>query len=172
MNKRVIVSFDLDVNEVVYLRRDGRIVAAKFLGFEDFGNHKTYLNLVRADGVHERLYVGVGAPTVRKRMYLTIEDAIHDNNKVSERYLDISSVMEEFGLYRKVNKIGCTILGKDMWRWDGYQPKCSHLNHQCFKITWDGEWYCEFIGGSVGGSVYYDSKEKCIAANHVDVVSF
>lgn len=168
MNKRVIVSFDLDVNEVVYLRRDGRIIAAKYLGFEDFGDYKTYLYLVRADGVHERLYVGCGAPTARKSMYRTIEDAIHDNNKVAERYWDISFVMEEFGMYLKVNHIGCTILGKNMWRWDGYQSKCSHLNHQCFKIAWDGEWHCDYIGRPM----YYDSKEKCIAANHVDVVTF
>jgi hypothetical protein len=152
----------------VYLRRDGRIIAAKFLGLEDLGSYKTYLNLVRADGVHERLYVGNGAPTARKSMYRTIEDAIHDNNKVAERYWDISFIMEEFGMYRKVNQIGCTILGKDMWRWDGYQSKCSHMDHQYFKIVWDGEWHCDYIGRPM----YYDSKEKCIAANHVDVVTF
>ena len=168
MNKRVIVRFELNVNEVVYLRREGRIIAAKFLGFGDFGNLKTYLNFVRADGVHERLYVGPGAPTIRKIFYRTIEDAIHDTNRVAERHVDISSVMEEFGMYRKAGIYGNETLGKDMWMWDGYQPKCSHLNHQYFKITWDGEWHCDFIGGST----YYDSKEKCIAANHVDVVTF
>lgn len=165
--KRMIVSLDLDVNEVVYLRRAGKVMGAKYLGLESTGSMGTRHLFLRADGITETIYIGCGASSTSKSVYLTIEDAIHDK-PIRERHIDITGILQGFGFYLKRREIGCIMLGKDMWRWDGYQPICSHLSHEDFKITWDGEWNYKYIGAKG----YCDSLEECKSNNHVDVITF
>jgi hypothetical protein len=57
--KRMIVSLDLDVNEVVYLRRAGKVMGAKYLGLESTGSMGTRHLFLRADGITETIYISV-----------------------------------------------------------------------------------------------------------------
>ena len=173
MYYRIIWSLDLDINEVIYLRRDGKVVGARYLGLESAVNgcgcitiHKFY----RADGIEEELKVSCGFKNeTTKRVYLTIEDAIHDVEPIKYRKVDITSLTIDFFEFSHDRSCtGFTRLGKHVWKWDGFKPKIVHVGHFDYKITWDGEWGCEYIGKLK----YYDTEEECRCDNHVDVVTF
>lgn len=171
--KRIVWSLDLDINEVVYLRRDGKVIGAKYLGLSSQTNGSgdyTYHNFHRADGIDEVISISCGYRNENsKRVYATIEDAIHDVEPIIYRKVDITNLaMELFGFSHERNCIGGLFLGKHVWKWDGYKPKKVHVGQFNYKITWDGEWKCQYKGKEI----YYTTEEECRRSNHVDVVTF
>lgn len=173
MNRRKFWSLDLDINEVVYIRRDGKIVAAKYRGFRSsvsgYGA-KTIHEFYRADGNFEKITFCCGClNSISSRVFFSIEDAIHDLNYKEPRCIDITEMTKDMFCWSHVRTcIGGRELGRTMWRWDGYQPQEVHVSHFDYVITWDGEWGCEYTGKKT----YYQTKEECLADNHVGVVAF
>jgi hypothetical protein len=174
--KRIIWSLDLKINDVVYLRRDGKVIGAKYLGLESDAESGEYttLRFYRADGKTEniRLCNGSYFDSEKLQVYATIEDAIH-KKPIGYRSVDITNLTkDEFGFThthtRVSTSIGCLKLGKFVWIWDGYKPVKKHIWHTNYKITYDGEWGCEYIGKLK----YYATEEECRCDNHVDVVTF
>jgi hypothetical protein len=171
MCKRKIYSLGLEVNEVVYLRRDGKVVGAKYLGLES--NFKvgeiTTLRFYRADGIYESIKVCCGyLKESSKNVYATIEDAIHQI-PIEYEVLDITDLMKQiFGFTHMTTGLGRNTLGKTMWTWDGFRPKMGHVWHANYKIIYNGDWVCECLVNKK----YYDTEEECRANNHVDVVTF
>lgn len=170
---RIIWSLDLDINEVVYLRRDGKIVGARYLGLlsqsSGYGNFTKH-TFQRADGVEEVISISCGyINEKRNRLYHTIEDAIQDVEPIRYRKVDITTLtIDLFGFSHERNCFGGLYLGKDAWKWDGYKPIKVHVGQNDYKITWDGEWKCKYVGKDK----YYATEEECRCANHVDVVTF
>lgn len=171
--KRIIWSLDLEINDVVYLRRDGKVIGAKYLGFSSqtsgYGGC-TYHKFNRADGIEEVISVSCGYINEKsKRVYTTIEDAIHDVEHIRYRKVDITNLaMELFGFSHERNCIGGLYFGKSVWEWDGYKAKKVHVCQFDYEITWDGEWKCKYKGKKI----YYATDEECRCDNHVDVVTF
>lgn len=171
MNRCAFYSLGLDINQVVYLRRNKNVVGARYLGVEVSGvRHITKHIFYRADGETEKLHVTCGYLTdISKRVYPTIEDAIHDTNPIQYQVVVLNELLKTgFCFTTEVSCIGCMELGKTMWRWDGFQPIPAHIHYSGFKITWDGEWGCEYIGDTA----YYQTEQECIEDNHVDVITF
>lgn len=171
--QRIIWSLDLDINEVVYLRRDGKVIGAKYLGFSSQANgygNVIYHKFYRADGEAEVISISCGYINEKpKGVYATIEDAIHDVEPIRYRKVNITNLMIElFGFSYERNCIGGLYLGKHVWKWDGYKPKKVHVHQWDYKITWDGEWTCKYNGKNK----YYATEEECRCDNHVDVVTF
>ena len=173
MNKRIIWSLALDINEVVYLRRDGKIVAAKYLGLVSKASgcgYTTIHRFYRADGKTDSLIITCGnLKDICKKVYATIEDAIHDENPIAYKYADITELaIDLFGFSHERSVIGGVYLGKTLWKWNGYTAKSVHVDQFVFDIKWDGKWHCEYIGKEK----YYNTQEECMQENHVDVVTF
>lgn len=171
MSERKIYSLGLKVNEVVYLRRDGKVVGAKYLGLvSNFrGLEITTLKFHRADGVYESIKVSCGyLKDSSNNVYATIEDAIHQI-PIKYKVLDITDLMTQtFGFTFMVTGLGRKTLGKTIWTWDGFKPQFEHLWHANYRIIYNGDWVCECIVNKK----YYDTEEECRANNHVDVVTF
>lgn len=173
MYKRTIYSLDLDINEVVYLRREGKIIAAKYLGLvsktSGYGNITKHI-FYRADGKEEIINVSCGYTKEKnKAVYRNIEDAIHGINSFEYRLVDITNILKEaFGFCHRRTDFGANCLGKVVWKWDGYGAKDVHIGHFSHDIYWDGKWKCVYIGNIK----YYTTREECMQENHTDVVTF
>lgn len=169
--KRIAYSLGLDINDVVYLRRDGKVIGARYLGLESETQRGeiTLLKFYRADGEVEviKMYCGCLKDST-KSVYATIEDAIHEK-PIKYIVNDITDFMKDyFGFTHATTCIGYCMLGKTVWKWDGYKPKKVHKWHTNYKIAYNGEWSCEYIGKDK----YYDTEEECRRENHVDVMTF
>lgn len=173
MNKRIIWALALDINEVVYLRRDGKIVAAKYLGLISKANgcgDTTIHRFYRADGQTDLLIITCGnLKHICKRVYKTIEDAIHDVNPIAYKRADITELtIDVFGFSHERSVIGGLYLGKTLWKWNGFTSESVHVGQFDFDIEWNGKWSCKYIGKGK----YYNTQEECMQENHVDVVTF
>lgn len=169
--KRIIYSLGLDINDVVYLRRDGKVIGARYLGLESEAQRGdiTSLKFYRADGAVEVIKMCCGyLNSSTKRVYATIEDAIHEK-PIKYIVNDVTVFMKDYFCFtHETTCVGYSELGKTVWEWDGYKPKKVHNWHANYKIKYDGEWGCEYIGKNQ----YYDTEEECRCDNHVDVVTF
>lgn len=170
--KRIIWSLDLKINDVVYLRRDGKVIGARYIGLESDAERVEYttLRFYRADGKTEtmRLCNSSYFEAEKLQVYATIEDAIHKKT-MGYRSVDITDLIKSvFGFTHTRASSGYLMLGKSVWIWDGYKPVKKHIWHTNYKITYDGEWGCEYIGKLK----YYATEEECRCDNHVDVVTF
>lgn len=174
MYERVIycLNANVDINEVVYMRRDGKIVGARYLGLVSDAERGAYttLRFYRADDKIEtiRLCNCSYFDSKKIQVYATIEDAIHQR-PIGFKWVDITDFTKvEFGFTHVSASIGRLELCKPVWKWDGYKPTKTYICHTNYKITYDGEWGCEYIGKLK----YYNSEEECRCDNHVDVVTF
>jgi hypothetical protein len=167
-------------NDVVYVKRDGKIIAAKVTEYKyAYQNRKIYkyhdnykrvesVVLHRADGVDEDLRL-----VDYTWLYHSIEDAI--NHRPLEIVdIDITNyLIAKYGFeYQK--KDGC--LTKRVYRWDTYNVKAVDLSCKYFIIR------CTCNGLSVERkngiidyvdmSKFYETEEECRKDNHVDVITF
>ena len=170
--ERIAYFLDVDINQVVYLRRNNKVVAAKYRGFVCKRGDCTTHKFDMADGTHETISVSSGYTTGKHySVYPTIEDAIHDTNILSFQWQDITpTLIEKFGFNHEFTCVGRKELGLAKWKWDAYHPERIHVWHECFDIIFDGDWSCKLTFR--GADKYYDTANECREKNHVDVVTF
>lgn len=170
--ERIAYFLDVDINQVVYLRRDNKVVAAKYLGFVNTRISCTKHRFERADGKLDIVCVSNGyTKGYHYGIFPTIEDAIQNTNVFDFRLEDITqTLIENLGFTHEYSFVGRKNLGLAKWYWDSFQPKREHIYHDCFDIIFNGEWKCKHVYGSV--EKYYDTDKECRESNHVDVVTF
>lgn len=154
---------------VVYVRREGKIIAAKIKSYRwkpsSFNSNDTYVEVYRADGVEEYIYM-----SSNMEFYATIEDAIN-NNKMDVSLYYIDAVTTNFGFcYLKDSCI--TALGKIFYRWDGFKAIPTNIWSCYTELIWDNQgWYFKLRKEKLH-TILYNTEEECRKDNHVDVITF
>lgn len=172
MTRNIYTLTDVEIGDIVYLRRDGKIIGAKYQGFVSTylkASNRTINKFYRADGVYEELDLFGRSDNNSKYVFRTIEDAIHDKpikwsaKMVNDVFIEQFGFIREFnGLYRET----CLI----KYKWDGYQPQGVRVNHTKYDLFYDGEWSISLR--EEPKIKLWDTYEKCVADNSVEVITF
>ena len=172
MTRNIYTLTNVEIGDIVYLRRDGKIIGAKYQGFVSTylnSSNKTINKFYRADGVYEELELFCASVCNSKYVFRTIEDARHDIpitwstkavNNVFREYFDF--IKQFNGLYRET----CLI----KYKWDGYQPQPVLVNHSKYDLSYDGEWSISLR--EEPKIKLWDTYEKCVTDNSVEVITF
>lgn len=170
----------LTIGTIIYLRREDKVVAAKYLGWERkreniYVGFRVHVKLYRADGISEEICIAQGdlvttAEQDREhRVYGSIEDAIRDTYMCWMGKKDVGEQLRNhFGFH--YGGYDCE-LRKTLYKWDGYRPKAITRTPNDYTIT-----YCDnqlsLTPHREQGCVLYESAEACQEANEVRVVTF
>lgn len=113
----------------------------------------------------------------KKRFYRTIEDCINEINPIEKLNFDRNDIAELCGMrvVKNYSETGYGYYGVWKYKWDGFKPKkvCVSLDNYIF-INDEYGWHCEVYKNSYEKepTKYYDTYEKCLADNKVQVVVF
>lgn len=176
MNRRFYHKLgDVNFGDIVYTRKDGKVVACKLVKITNTANATTCLtqySFIFADGTSKTINVGCGFTddSESKRFYLTIEDAIKDVNHIQYNIVELNQFLKDkFKFDTKITSFGAQCLGLKVWKWDGFQPK------QCFIGHWDYSLYFDVDGSHLGllkPHKFYLTYEDCAKDNSIEVVTF
>jgi hypothetical protein len=155
----------------VYVRRDGKVIAARVESYQwrpsSFNCNDSYVNLLRADGKKEQLYM-----QSRMEFYETIEDAINDKRIDIELY-NIEAILSVFGFGHNRQVCGVSAIGKMFYKWDGFKATPHFLWSTYTELTWSNQgWSWSFRNERLKNMKLYETEEECIANNAVQVVTF
>lgn len=156
---------------VVYVRRDGKVIAARVESYQwrpsSFNCNDSYVNLLRADGEKERLYM-----KTHMEVYETIEDAINDK-KIDIELYHIECVLSAFGFCYHTSSVGVTAIGKMFYKWDGFKVVPTHIWSCYTELSWNNKgWSWSFRNEKLNDMKLYETEEECRKDNHVDVITF
>lgn len=156
---------------VVYVRRCGKVIAARVESYQwspfSFDSNDSYVNLLRADGKEEQLYM-----KSRMEFYETIEDAINDKRIDIELY-HIEAILNVFGFGYHRSVCGVKAIGKMFYKWDGFKTVQHHLWSTYTELTWSNKgWSLSLREERLKNMKLYETEEECRKDNHVDVITF
>lgn len=156
--------------DIVYLRRDGIVIAAKLQQYEirtEGSCAFTTMVMHRADGIDERVYLENERPSYA---YKTIEDAIHDK-RIAITVFSVNDIYEDLGFVERTNSIGRTVYAKIMYKWDGYKATkvCVYADAYILKFVY-GDILAEYK--SSDGDKFYETREECMKEHQTKVITF
>lgn len=172
MTRHIYTLTGVEIGDIVYLRRDGKIIGAKYQGFVSTylrASNRTINKFYRADRVYEELDLFCRSDNNSKYVFRSIEDAIHDKPIKWSAKIVNDVFIEQFGFIREFNGLyreTCLI----KYKWDGYRPRPVRVNHTKYDLSYDGEWSISLR--EEPEIRLWDTYEKCVADNSVEVITF
>lgn len=157
---------NVNAGDVVYLRRNKTIIAARVIRYEfrsDGAMAPSEIVLHRADGNDENPFIQSGV-----RIYNTIEDAIHDQ-PIPVVCVTINSIYEDLGFTEHPYHLGMTKYAKIMYEWDGYNAvkKRVYSDAYLLKIT-----ECGVSAEYKHSDKLYETREECMKEHQTKVITF
>ena len=149
------------IGSIVYLRINGQIHAAKYMGSSiSCGICNMHAYIIAGKGNDKKWYSDVAYPT--------IEDAINGNNHVKVLSKPLNEIVEECGFGELED---CGKLKVYRYKWNNYHPTKVILNAFCLTFWYDADGFHVKVGICESKKTYA-TYEECIADNHVKVVTF
>lgn len=165
---------DVGINDVIFTRRDGKVVATKLLEIKNTANGYGCVTKYRfklANGKEENISIRCGYTDCSyTRFYYTIEDCIQDINRIPFNIVGLNGILGDlYGFNIQRNSMGMSAFGLSRWKWDGFQPIKVHINHFNYELKYvhDG-WTISYTGKDI----LYLTREQCARDNAVEVVMF
>lgn len=162
---------NVNAGDIVYIRRNGAIVAARVEKYRvsvDGATAYTTIILNRADGFdNERLTV---ERTSESNIYATIEDAIY-NRPIAVVHTTINDIYRDLDFVEKTDRFRATRLAKIMYKWDGYNAVKVAVYANAYYLVFDNEG-CHVEYKYNSEDRLYESREECMKNNAAKVITF